>query len=788
MARRSLFVALAALAAVLAPASAQAATPNVTSLNFATPVTLSWTPDAAATQTLFRAPGTCSTPPMAGQTDIATSTAIAGFDTAFSDSPGDGAWCYYIQNDALGFGNTAQATVDTLPPVPTVGVAPVGGAPNFLRGAVTITGASTDAVSGVASNLTHFGGVGACAAGPQITAWDTTTVADGAYDACNVATDNASHTATATETVVVDNTLPLGAVVTPAAGTVVGGTTVALSTSAADATAGIRTVQWRWAGANAVLHNIGAAVLAAPWGRVWNTTNGGANRPPDGPVTVSAVVTDNAGNALTIATPAVVDNTAPDVRPVVTAPPAVAGSPTLSWTAAHDAVGITRYDVLRGPTVIGTVASIAGAPTFSFSDKSAPDQATSAYVVRAYDGANHFADSTTVSVLVDSRAVSAPRSVTAATPTAAAPVLNWQAPVTFAVNHYDVYRDGLFVASTTGAPTTFTDASAAEGTHDYAVLARDAAAHPGVLSSSFRVVFDETAPTSGGAATAQVLGTGQVNLAWPAAGDALSGVAGYIVRRASGGTAPAAPDAGSAVCAPAQPGCADASAGTGVWSYGVFARDAAGNVALIGTISNVTVVDKIAPLAPTKLTVTRPKAKKKSKGIVFALHWVSPTAADLDRVVVVLNLRRAPVGPADGKTVYHGLGSSTRIRLLAGQTGYIAIYSFDHSGNFSPAPLRKTVTLAGLISLRPLSGSRVASSSPVLTWKATKGSTYYNVQVFHNGKRMLVGWPSKAAYRIPPGKLKEGTYVWFVWPAVQHAGGSPSFGKLIGRATFIYKR
>jgi hypothetical protein len=86
-------------------------------------------------------------------------------------------------------------------------------------------------------------------------------------------------------------------------------------------------------------------------------------------------------------------------------------------------------------------------------------------------------------------------------------------------------------------------------------------------------------------------------------------------------------------------------------------------VALIGTISNVTVVDKIAPLAPTKLTVTRPKSKKKSKGIVFALHWVRPTAADLDRVVVLLNLRRPPVGPADGKTVYHGLGSSARISL-----------------------------------------------------------------------------------------------------------------------------
>ena len=215
-------------------------------------------------------------------------------------------------------------------------------------------------------------------------------------------------------------------------------------------------------------------------------------------------------------------------------------------------------------------------------------------------------------------------------------MLNWQAPSAFAVNHYDIYRDGLLAASTPGAGTTFTDAAATEGTHDYAVLARDAAAHPGVLSSSFKVVFDKTAPTSGGAPTAQVLATGQVNLAWPAASDALSGVAGYVVRRASGGTAPAAADGGTAVCTPAQPGCADASAATGTWSYGVFARDAAGNVALIGTVSNVAVVDKTPPLAPTKLTVTRAKSKAKA-----AEHHVHAALGQADRAGSRPHRRRA---------------------------------------------------------------------------------------------------------------------------------------------------
>jgi hypothetical protein len=154
----------------------------------------------------------------------------------------------------------------------------------------------------------------------------------------------------------------------------------------------------------------------------------------------------------------------------------------------------------------------------------------------------------------------------------------------------------------------------------------------------------------------------------------------------------------------------------------------------------------------------------------------------------VLNLKRPPGGPADGKTVYHGLGTTAKVKLLPGQNGYLAIYAFDHSGNYSLKPVRKRVTLAGLIPLRPLSGSTLRTTSPRLTWKATHGSSYYNVQLFRNGKHVLVAWPSKASYRIPAGKLKPGTYVWFVWPAVQHSGGSPTFGKLIGRATFTYKK
>ena len=236
-----------------------------------------------------------------------------------------------------------------------------------------------------------------------------------------------------------------------------------------------------------------------------------------------------------------VDNTNPDAAAVLTAPPAVAGSPTLSWTPAHDAVGIDHYEVRRSASAntAGPVIAHRGAhgrrrrtrtPT-----RTRPTRQTSYYTVRAFDATGHFVDSASAAVLVDSRAQSAPQALAAATPTASAPALTWQAPPVFAVDHYDVYRDGLMLASTAGPATTYVDATALEGVHDYAVLARSAASQPGVLSSSFKVLLDKTAPISGGAPTAQVLGTGGVQLAWPAAGDALSGVAGYVVRRTAGG-------------------------------------------------------------------------------------------------------------------------------------------------------------------------------------------------------------------------------------------------------------
>ena len=207
----------------------------------------------------------------------------------------------------------------------------------------------------------------------------------------------------------------------------------------------------------------------------------------------------------------------------------------------------------------------------------------------------------------------------------------------------------------------------------------------------------------------------------------------------------------------------------------------------IGVTPAAPVQDKDAPRAPSKLAVVQPRSKKGPNALIpLTLRWVNPTAADLARVVVILNLKHAPHGVKDGSVVYDGLRTSAGFELRAGKSGYVALYAYDHTGNVS-APARRTVSLAALIPLRPLTGSSV-TSAPRMTWKAQEGIAYYNVQVYRNGKRILVGWPSEASFQLPTYLLARGIYTWYVWPAFKHANAATTFGNLIGRATFVYAK
>jgi hypothetical protein len=319
-------------------------------------------------------------------------------------------------------------------------------------------------------------------------------------------------------------------------------------------------------------------------------------------------------------------------------------------------------------------------------------------------------------------------------------------------------------------------------------------------SPGLTVTIDTNPPTAAVSVSGQVAGvvSGTVTVTGTGA-DAASGVASGVLHAGAAGACPA----GVAI---------PASWDTKLFPNGVYdvcnvVTDNAGHVTVAtvrvtvanalpppaapppppaGTVAGGATVDTVAPKAPTKLSVVTPRAKVPTGKIAVMLRWVKPTAADLDRVVVVLNLKRAPRNPVDGGRVYSGLGTAVGLKLRADQTGYVALYAYDASGNVSKAA-RKVISLASLIPLRPLTGSVVSTTTPVLTWKPKQGSAYYNVQIYRNGKRMLVGWPTKASFLVPTGKLLPGTYVWFVWPALKEDGDAPTYADLIGRATFVVK-
>jgi hypothetical protein len=105
------------------------------------------------------------------------------------------------------------------------------------------------------------------------------------------------------------------------------------------------------------------------------------------------------------------------------------------------------------------------------------------------------------------------------------------------------------------------------------------------------------------------------------------------------------------------------------------------------------------------------------------------------------------------------------------------------------APGAKTTALLG-----PASGS-IVKAPPLLRWKAVKGATFYNVQLYRNGVKVLSTWPGSPRLRLSKtwtygGKkqrFRPGNYRWYVWGA-RGTRAKPVYGKVLGSSTFTVKR
>jgi hypothetical protein len=170
----------------------------------------------------------------------------------------------------------------------------------------------------------------------------------------------------------------------------------------------------------------------------------------------------------------------------------------------------------------------------------------------------------------------------------------------------------------------------------------------------------------------------------------------------------------------------------------------------------------------------------------LVLSWEAP--ADADHVVV---LRGSSAKKAATTQVYSGPASSyTEVRFVNARFHRYSITSFDKAGNASPAV--QVEVPASTLLLAPADGSTLHSKKPQLfRWRAVPKATYYNIQLWRGGLKVLTSWPDTPSFRLPASwrsqghryRLTHGYYTWFVWPGFgPRADGH--YGDLVGHALF----
>lgn len=82
---------------------------------------------------------------------------------------------------------------------------------------------------------------------------------------------------------------------------------------------------------------------------------------------------------------------------------------------------------------------------------------------------------------------------------------------------------------------------------------------------------------------------------------------------------------------------------------------------------------------------------------------------------------------------------------------------------------------------------------PLLRWHRVHGAHYYNVQLFHQGKKILSAWPAHPRFQLRTSwrfrghryRLTRGRYRWYAWPGLGPLSAA-RYGRLIRAGTFYF--
>ncbi|MDX6507574.1 MAG: large repetitive protein [Gaiellaceae bacterium] len=226
--------------------------------------------------------------------------------------------------------------------------------------------------------------------------------------------------------------------------------------------------------------------------------------------------------------------------------------------------------------------------------------------------------------------------------------------------------------------------------------------------------------------------------------------------------------------------------GDGAYTFRVEALDAAGNADPTAAAYSWT----ISGVGPPTVDFQPPANVKKLRRNVgygrMQLRWRKPPDKDFDHVGVYVST--SPRTPPR-KLVYSGRSQSyTDRRFKNGQYYRYLVVSYDHAKNASggtPALVRPSALLTS-----PRDAT-VVKTVPVFRWAAVPRATYYNIQLYSHGEKLLTTWPRKARqflsrqwrYGGHSHSLRRGVYVWYVWPGFG-ARSQAHYGQLLGQGTF----
>jgi hypothetical protein len=196
----------------------------------------------------------------------------------------------------------------------------------------------------------------------------------------------------------------------------------------------------------------------------------------------------------------------------------------------------------------------------------------------------------------------------------------------------------------------------------------------------------------------------------------------------------------------------------------------------------------------------RPKAEPRRKDIL--VRWAASEDASSFEIARSPGLHGSP-----WSKLYGGEKSSfVDGRVSEGVRYRYRVTAFDDAGNATVKDVlarARTTELATARSkgsravpalVRPANGARLGAP-PVLVWRAVGNATYYNVQLFRNGKKVLTAWPRSRSLKLSSSwrfegrthRLSPGRYRWYVWPGFGPRSAS-RYGKLVGTRTFVVTR